>query len=288
MQAVAEPNKRALIVYQLVFNIGALYPLVNHTSVLTEEPETVKAIKQNYNNQDNSLYNFYQSVAIKEITFSDAKDIPVYNIEVEDDHSYVVSGLVVHNCLVPYDLCSFCGKKSKDRSEYCTHLTDGITSLAKSGHVVGAVNDHMRFFDISRVNRPADRIAWSLAKAAGLNRAADLAFDEEYAVMPPPEVLFDEFSDRYVVISKLAQIEKQIPLVGQKVKTIAKAFNNNIRDDATLNTLAGKHEKCAALLSTTYNHSYLYPFRCGLYLECRHKQMAVCGNLLDGSSNTYS
>jgi hypothetical protein len=91
-----------------------------------------------------------------------------------------------------------------------------MTSMLKSGHVVGAINDYMTFFDISRVIRPADRIAWSLTKAAGdmFKSAADLAFDPEYETYPDISVLAVSMGPRLAkraeLLRKAAEIEKTI------------------------------------------------------------------------------
>jgi hypothetical protein len=119
---------------------------------------------------------------------------------------------------VPYDICSICGNKAKHRGEYCEHLRDHMTSIIKSGHQVFAINDQPTFFDISKVVRPADRIAWSLQKVASvLERpigGAELA--EELGVSAPVELL--GVSSKYAAVKlsaakKLAEIEKKIEAV---------------------------------------------------------------------------
>ena len=64
------------------------------------------------------------------------------------------------SCRVPNDRCSVCGNKAKSVGNYCDHLKynmgrymDGFDKYAF------AYNDEPTFFDISRVNTPADRIA---------------------------------------------------------------------------------------------------------------------------------
>jgi hypothetical protein len=124
---------------------------------------------------------------------------------------------------VAYDICSVCGHKAKTRDDYCGHLQNDLTSMLKTGHVVGSVNDHMTFFDISRVIRPADRIAWSLTKAASadlVKSAADLAFDPEYSAYPNISVLAasmgPRLSKRAALLNKAAEIEKKINLIPAK------------------------------------------------------------------------
>ena len=84
-------------------------------------------------------------------------------------------------CRVPYDSCSWCGNKAKTRSEYCGHekcaaggCKDNLTRLIKMGddmHHLHVDNPTPTWFDISRVFRPADRIAYG-AKADWLTKAA--------------------------------------------------------------------------------------------------------------------
>jgi hypothetical protein len=39
---------------------------------------------------------------------------------------------------VAYDICSACGHKARTRDDYCPHLQSDLTSMLKTGHVVGA------------------------------------------------------------------------------------------------------------------------------------------------------
>ena len=74
-------------------------------------------------------------------------------------------------CSVPNDVCSSCSNKAKSRREYCTAdmckhggLRDNIGRLFDDGHHLHAINDHPRFFDISKVMRRADRVAMVLGR----------------------------------------------------------------------------------------------------------------------------
>ena len=85
-------------------------------------------------------------------------------------------------CRVPYDVCSYCGNEAKDRSSYCTAekcaaggCADNLARLVKVGddlHHLHVINDHPTWFDISRVFRPADRIAYGV-RADYLTKAAE-------------------------------------------------------------------------------------------------------------------
>lgn len=46
----------------------------------------------------------------------------VHDMEVEEDHSYVVEGVAVHNCQVSFTICSKCGNVAEDETQLCTHI----------------------------------------------------------------------------------------------------------------------------------------------------------------------
>jgi hypothetical protein len=46
----------------------------------------------------------------------------VYDLEVEEDHSYVVEGVAVHNCVTDFTVCSQCGHYAVDASDLCQHI----------------------------------------------------------------------------------------------------------------------------------------------------------------------
>ena len=105
---------------------------------------------------------------IKAIDMSEVADTVTYNLEVEDDESYLLAGMVSHNCKIPYDLCTVCGtmrKNAKDPDQ-CDHMRYEMGKMSEDGKIVGMVNVHPKFFDISFVSRPADRIAWNLKYAS--------------------------------------------------------------------------------------------------------------------------
>lgn len=84
-------------------------------------------------------------------------------------------------CRVPNDVCSFCKHAARTRDEYCTRekcaaggCRDNLTRLMKVGndlHHLHVDNPNPTWFDISRVFRPADRIAYG-AKADYLTKSA--------------------------------------------------------------------------------------------------------------------
>jgi hypothetical protein len=78
-------------------------------------------------------------------------------------------------CKVPEDRCSICGglRKTSSDPDQCEHVMHKLGSMLDDGRYVGTYNDRPRFFDISFVIRPADRIAWDLKVASGAPFAQD-------------------------------------------------------------------------------------------------------------------
>jgi hypothetical protein len=103
---------------------------------------------------------------IKDISVLDF-DGPVYNLEVEDDNSFVAENHAVHNCRIKYDVCTACGNKARTRGEYCDHLKYEMGKIASdTGIQYAALNPSPNFFDSSWVIRPADRTGYMLKKVA--------------------------------------------------------------------------------------------------------------------------
>jgi hypothetical protein len=116
---------------------------------------------------------------------------------------------------VPYDYCTECGNKARNRQEYCDHAKNHMGEITKEGNQIGVMNDHMVYFDISRVVVPADRIAFGLLKAAGaasVMSGAEMA--EQMALFPPlgdsPMLL-----DKLAALRKLSEMEKEIEVIAR-------------------------------------------------------------------------
>jgi hypothetical protein len=62
---------------------------------------------------------------------------------------------------LPFDRCNCCEKKSASVADYCAHLRDHMNQWMSefSKYAYARNEDDLKFFDISRVRRPADRIA---------------------------------------------------------------------------------------------------------------------------------
>lgn len=132
-------------------------------------------------------------------------------------------------CRVPFDVCSVCGNRAKTKQEYCRGIDEGgscpggglmnkIASILDDGTQLFADNPDPCFFDISRVPRPADRIAWVLGefKEASANDRviSGVELAEMYGIADP---LLDEVNislsvdpDMYKLAQHLISVENSI------------------------------------------------------------------------------
>jgi hypothetical protein len=126
-------------------------------------------------------------------------------------------------CKVPFDVCSGCGNKARNREEYCRGVDEG--GLCKSGglrHRIGTVtgdddnpilhadNTDPLFFDISKVIRPADRIAYTLGRVKTASATVSgAALAEELGVTAPVDLeSTGTAAEMYKLARRLAAIEQ--------------------------------------------------------------------------------
>lgn len=115
------------------------------------------------------------------------------------------------SCQVPYDVCSICDNKAKNRREYCDHMKKYAGCQLDDGRTVYVDNPFGRFFDISGVKNRADRIAFVLNKVAShgpVTTGAEL-YEMTRGVLAPVKPSARAWSKR-AVLSKVAEIEKQV------------------------------------------------------------------------------
>lgn len=84
--------------------------------------------------------------------------VEVHNLSVEEDESYIINGIAVHNCTI-------CGNRAPTRAQYCNHLRFQAREVI-NGKKVAALNPRPKFFDQSFVFRPADPMAFMMKKVA--------------------------------------------------------------------------------------------------------------------------
>jgi hypothetical protein len=111
---------------------------------------------------------------------------------------------------LPFDICSICGhKRTTPRpKDTCSHIKDDLTKIKDDGKQVYCINTEPKFFDISKVWKPADRTAYVLRKVASLNKKASVS---------PPKRIFQPYRkltktalSKIALIKKLSELEKRI------------------------------------------------------------------------------
>jgi len=105
-----------------------------------------------------------------------------------------------------YDVCSLCGHKAPTARQHCMHIQSKLGMVTDDGQKIYMQNPNPKFFDISLVHKPADRIAYSLRKVAAENEIIgghELAADLGWDTMDLEKVAMKR---------TLASLAKQIPL----------------------------------------------------------------------------
>jgi hypothetical protein len=122
------------------------------------------------------------------------------------------------SCRVPYDICSCCEKKASSPKNYCEHLKHNMLQyLPEFKKYAFAVNDRPKFFDISAVEKPADRIAHYLdyafpegeksASFHGVITGAQWA-EFEGVKLPGADIIWEPAQQK--LLEKLASCEEYI------------------------------------------------------------------------------
>jgi len=151
-------------------------------------------------------------------------------------------------CKVRYDRCNICDNKARTRPQYCKHLKYYLRKMVTEelaeqwsrelgkkilpGTVVLAMNDHPRFFDISKVHVGADRTSFMLGKAASEGTTiASVDIADAYGFT---DEMFDKIAgfDKAAILKKKSEIDKEIGgfVISQKE---ADALKKIIDDNTT-------------------------------------------------------
>lgn len=131
---------------------------------------------------------------------------------------------------VKYDVCSICDTKranSRDPKQ-CNHVKYDLGKMAEDGSYTGTRNPEPKFFDISFVTKPADRIAWSLSKSAS---AGDEFIDGIKAasysgLRAPADVVF---ANDELALLKVA-IANKLLAAGNNLRKIAESGPHTVED----------------------------------------------------------
>ena len=198
------------------------------------------------------------------------------NDEWHDDLERIAKGKPCYysmGCLTKDDVCSICGKRTSpnDSKNRCEHLKGHLLEYHSSGRQVHAITDHPIFYDISRVARPADKIAYSLGKVASdmdvqaplsafmLDRASGRRIDrlnlmqkiaEEEKTMTEGEKLPVEDSDE----EDREVLKKIKPEDGGKVLVIMRRHNALLPPPVFVELLAGGDATCHRAMPLIGDH----------------------------------
>ncbi len=179
------------------------------------------------------------------------------------------------SCSVPLDVCSGCGNKARNRSEYCGPsqcvkyggVRHNLGHLFEDGHILHVDNPDPKFFDISHIDqhghgRGADRIAYVLGKAAAEGGqcigGAELA--EQWNVRTPvlldtPPALMTKFAqDQLKIAARLVELESR--MYSEKIAGVACVGHTY---DGELPVVNGSQTKLASVLAALADVRSLLP-----------------------------
>lgn len=139
-------------------------------------------------------------------------------------------------CKVPYDVCSICGNRAKTAEDYCGHIKNSCTQMTDGGRQIGMINTEPTFFDISKVHRNADRIAFSLRKVAGVSHPIfGVQLAQQYGITEPFGLVKNsQFERRVGLLQKLAKLEKHIEgeiKANPSMQLVADGLNEPVKAD---------------------------------------------------------
>lgn len=110
-----------------------------------------------------------------------------------------------------FDVCSLCGKRAPTADDHCDHVKNHLGEVTADGTKIYMKNPNPKYFDISVVHKPADRIAYSLRKVASTSQVVgghELA--DIFGIDSEPQ-------SKIATMHALAEIIKEIPLTARKL-----------------------------------------------------------------------
>jgi len=167
---------------------------------------------------------------IKAATFNDDMDRVELLMELDNSKCAEELSLLERNgsypvsmaCKISHDVCSICSNKAKTPKEYCWHVKEALGKIMDDGKIVGVDNPQSIFFDISRVIRPADRVAYTLKKAStGISGGAALAEELGYSLNTLDTIEstltcnYKSAEKKRKILEKISKMEKRIDGIAQ-------------------------------------------------------------------------
>jgi hypothetical protein len=121
---------------------------------------------------------------------------------------------------VACDKCTWCGHEAKDDNSRCSHIPTKLGELNKMGEMCSMDNINPKWFELSIVGRPADRIGMSLKLASDttyIKTAADYKILYPGFVAPADDYDFFKISEyaeeKRKLLRKLSAMEKHLDAV---------------------------------------------------------------------------
>lgn len=109
-----------------------------------------------------------------------------------------------------HDVCSLCGHKAEVARDHCDHIKNFLGEVTRDGQKIYMKNPKPKYFDISAVHKPADRIAYSLRKVASHKIIGGHELAEIYGLTPADQ-------SKLAFMHALAELVKEIPASAKKV-----------------------------------------------------------------------
>jgi hypothetical protein len=146
---------------------------------------------------------------------------------------------------VASDVCTWCGHEAKDERGRCEHIPSKIGELNKRGEMCGMDNVSPRWFELSIVGRPADRIGMSLKLASSYAPKMTSDYMRIYGGFISPEVdnliLSKKASQKRELLKKIAAMEKRVEAIARGESTEKK--DKYVADEASkINAAEGLSE----------------------------------------------
>jgi len=140
-----------------------------------------------------------------------------------------------------HDVCSLCNHKAEVARDHCDHIKHFLGEVTKDGQKIYMKNPKPKYFDISAVHKPADRIAYSLRKVASHKIIGGHELAEMYGLTPVTE------RSKLAFMHALAELVKEIPASAKKVSAPLSVGANTMK----------AIKKCAEIRDTEQMLAYL-------------------------------